>query len=232
MKVNFPVARLTLSLCIFLVVSCGLSNQEASRVYGNPLSTVVAQTVEAGILEVESDWNMRATQFAAAIPVGNTINLVDSYCLARWIDYPTGVSPCDAQSGSNIIKIRKNWVMEDGKTYDNVLWILPGIIKGSVIEAHYPPVRIREGDYFHARVGCSQDGRGCDIGFTVAYQASAGSVVTRLGSWREIYDGQISEVKIDLTDLAGLTVAFVLLTEVVNNEGSIEANWINPCILH
>jgi hypothetical protein len=152
-----------------------------------------------------------------------------NYCSASWLS-AGGILTCSGSSanpdGSAILLT--NPALETRQEDELALWLRPNQASDGWISGQYPPYRVRDGDHFVAEVGCLDDSQGCDVGFQLNYQA--GGTLRRLGSWREVFDGQVTSINLDLSFLAGQSVSFIL--ETVNNgrASRADAYWFVPHI--
>jgi hypothetical protein len=102
--------------------------------------------------------------------------------------------------------------------------------RGGWIEGLYPTYDIEEGDRFRAWVGCMNDYRRCDLTFYLDYEDSDGRVFN-LGEWPERYDGEVTQIDIDLSDLDGENVRFILGVEAnTRNLEDAQGFWFVPRI--
>jgi len=113
---------------------------------------------------------------------------------------------------------------------ESTIWVHPDS-KSGWLEGRYPSYTVRDGDRFKAWIGCLEGNDKCDLIFSLDYRFDGKTY--NLGSWREIYDGKIRRLDIDLSKLKGKTVRFILRTER-NNSNISDANgfWFVPGIEH
>jgi hypothetical protein len=80
-----------------------------------------------------------------------------------------------------------------------------------------------------ADIGCLERSPGCDVTFSLDY-LTPGQPPREIGSWREVDDGMLRRLDIDLSFLAGQTAQFIL--NVTNNGKPADANafWLVPSI--
>lgn len=97
----------------------------------------------------------------------------------------------------------------------------------------YPPISIVSGDEFRATIGC-RDGvqrNNCDVEFSLEYYDSNGNYVDSTVTgwrWNEIDDGQVHEIRVDLSALAGETVRLVLVVRDNGDPTDDNALWLHP----
>jgi hypothetical protein len=153
-----------------------------------------------------------------------------NFCMAQWTS-GRGPLACPGSRGdANGYAILLNQPnLETGPTSDAALITVPNQDRGGWISGIFPSYRVQNQDHFRADVGCLSGSQGCNVIFEVDYQAANGRVV-ELGTWGEVYDGISTSIDLDLSDLSGRTVQFILS---VNNQGrtnSANAYWLAPRI--
>ena len=158
-------------------------------------------------------------------------DFAENYCSAVWKS-GVGTLPCPGQSGNDngfVIKLN-NPDLENKKENEPALWTVPNDDGDGYISGKFPAVQIANGDHFMAWVGCLDDSEGCKVTFYLDYQVDGGPVQS-MGSWDEVYDGQVTVIDIDLSSLAGKNVTFILSVEVDNSDpDDANAFWFAPRI--
>jgi hypothetical protein len=94
----------------------------------------------------------------------------------------------------------------------------------------YPPFTVQDGDHFVATIGCAPDGYQCNLYFDLKYQIGAGAIQT-LDTWYETHNNRTQEVDVDLSDLAGQTVRFILSVRNINTDIHNEGYWYHAWIM-
>ena len=162
-------------------------------------------------------------------------NFVDNYCDADWSSYNTDRLPCPGTENDNKTGFvyRLNTPTREDGSYENeaAIFTSPDHTGGDGwIVGVYPSFEVEDGDVFKAVIGCLHGFDKCDLDFELRYQIGTGSVKT-LASWREIYDGKMNSVSVDLSSLADKEVVFYLV--VLNHKVAAEnvGLWIQPRIL-
>jgi hypothetical protein len=120
--------------------------------------------------------------------------------------------------------------LEDGRREnEQTLWTRPETRPDGLILGEYPPYLVNNKDHFMADIGCLHGNTDCDVVFYLGYRVT-GQPIQTLGSWHERYDGETTRVVLDLSDLAGQTVQFIL--SVTNQGVPSQANafWLVPSI--
>ena len=96
----------------------------------------------------------------------------------------------------------------------------------------YPEFVIQPDHHFTAWVGCLADSKGCNITFRLDFKNLANGNIRNLGSWREVYDGEVTKIDLDLSEHAGKNVRFILTVEVSGgNPALANAFWFVPGIV-
>ncbi len=155
----------------------------------------------------------------------------DDYCDASW-ESATGSLPCpgSTESEAGFVQLLRNPPLENRNEDEPALWVHPNHANDSWIRGTYPAFKVKDGDHFRAWVGCLNDSDGCDVVFELGYINKNGRYKV-LGSWHEIYEGKVTVIDLDLSDLAGEKVPFVL-TMTTENGRPRRANgfWFVPHI--
>jgi len=158
------------------------------------------------------------------------LDFADQYCSAEWRS-DDGLLACpgnsDNTSGSVILLDAPR--LESRNEDELALWMRPNQGRDGWISGEYPPLNVHEGDRFISEIGCLRDSPDCELLFELNYRLEDGDV-ENLDSWEESYDGDTTEIDLDLGDLAGETVQFIL--RVTNRGRYRDANafWLVPHI--
>jgi hypothetical protein len=157
-------------------------------------------------------------------------DFTDEYCMAAWSG-SQGLLPCPGNAadpdGSVVLLERPS--LESRIDNNPALWTRPGTRRNDSISGQYPAYLVQDGDRFQAEVGCLSGSPDCAVIFQVDYRINNGPV-NNLGSWFESSNGATTQVDIDLSQLAGIQVQFILT--VVNTVSTEDANafWLLPRI--
>jgi len=152
-------------------------------------------------------------------------------CLASWRS-GAGALPCPG-SGSGklgfvIPTLAPN--LETRHEDEPGLWMQPDHDEDGYIRGVYPLFEVTSGNHFTAWLGCHGDSPDCNVRFTLSYITQNGAE-HEIESWIEKYDGQLTQVHIDLSSLAGKSVRFVLTVEPNNNKfDQADGVWFLPAI--
>lgn len=162
-------------------------------------------------------------------------NFVDHACEADWNSYTANNLPCSGSTADDDtgFVIVDEYPTREGGGAENEAGLLTSPDykpeEGRIVGV-YPAFKVKDGDVFKAVIGCAYDQPDCDLIFELRYQIGSGSKHT-LASWREVYEGKMNSVTVDLSDLAGQNVRFILR---VRNNHEAEDNvglWILPRIM-
>lgn len=201
----------------------------------------------------KSNWKLRSTsgvvfglgasgkgKFYADIEVvsqstnsGAGYDFTANYCIAEWTGNAKTLS-CQGKDGSTdgfVLYLTKP-TLESGYQDDE-----PGLITNpprandGVIRGKYPAYTVKSGDHFESIVGCEYKAKACDVIFALDYQIGDGSI-TNLASWHEAYEGAYSGANVDLSNLAGKKVKFILTVRANGSSDNDRALWLLPRIVN
>jgi hypothetical protein len=163
---------------------------------------------------------------------GNLVyDFIRDFCAADWKS-DEGDLPCPGDEGDEdgFVVLLENPVLENRHENEPALWTRPDEDDDGWIKGTYPEVWIEEGYRFQAWVGCLDDSKGCEVEFKLDYRIDDGEI-KHLGSWKEEYDGSITTIDLDLSDLEEEYVTFILRVDVDNDEPEkANAFWFAPRI--
>lgn len=155
-----------------------------------------------------------------------------NYCRAEWSG-GAGRLPCPGTSSSKdgFVVLLDNPDLEIRQEDELALWTHPNTSSTGWISGMYPEYIIQPEQHFKAWVGCLDDSEGCNVNFLLQFKNLKNGLVRTLGSWQEIYDGQMTRIDLDLSQHAGKHVRFILLVEVSGGDpNSSNAVWFVPGI--
>jgi hypothetical protein len=109
------------------------------------------------------------------------------------------------------------------------LWTNPDLSDDGYIMGTYPEIDIKAGDRFLADIGCVDENDSCDVLFKFKYINESGNLKD-MGEWHEVYDGNITHIDIDLSNLADKSVQLVLIVDANGKSKEDAAFWLNPHI--
>jgi hypothetical protein len=167
--------------------------------------------------------------FWVKIKVGQRLQVVYEFvsilCAASWNTSAAGQLDCPSPGYDTIngfVYVEPNPVLENGATAAQPAIITyPSQGSGSMISGEYPAFKVKDGDRFKTTIGCLYESISCNVVFMLNYSIDGGPV-QNLGTWVETYTKRYQVLDIDLSQLAGKSVEFILT--VINN-GSLTENW-------
>jgi hypothetical protein len=157
-------------------------------------------------------------------------NFVDNMCAATW-SYDGGPILCPVNPNKlsyGQVQFIANPQLEDGTTSAVPgLLTLPQSKYNGLIRGSYPVTDIFRGDHFQALVGCQFNAVNCFVTFEVGYQV--GDSLFTLWKLKKGYNGLMTQVDVDLTQIAGIRNARVVLTVLATGpSGGDRALWVGP----
>ena len=157
-------------------------------------------------------------------------NFANSYCAASW-DNESGSLPCPGNTSSfnGFVMRLESADLESHREDEPLLWTQPSLNTNSWIRGIFPAMRIEDDDHFLAEIGCLAGYPNCDVVFQLNYRIPGG-VTSNLGEWREVADGDITRLNIDLSKLAGRSVELILTTLSNGASTGDAAFWLMPRI--
>ena len=125
--------------------------------------------------------------------------------------------------------------LEDGSTPSKVLEMHPAWQDNGVITGRFADYTIQNGDHFIAKIGflAKADGS-CGVGsvqFQFNYKIGDAGAITPIDSWNKSCDGDLIDIDIDLSYLAGTTVKLILGVLANGSSSQDWAVWVNPRIV-
>jgi hypothetical protein len=171
--------------------------------------------------------------FWVEIDVAGTVyDFAENYCASGvvWTS-GAGTLPCPGSSGDSAGFVRKidNPVLENDYVDDEPgLQVHPQMVNDGWIRGTFPEISVTDGVSFYALIGCYGTSD-CDVRFKLNYKINGGAEQT-LATWREVQDDKMNRVEIDLEDLAGEDVQFILLVEANGSSSNDLALWFAPRI--
>lgn len=162
-------------------------------------------------------------------------DFTQNVCKARWqsvVDPNLACPGNTANSSPGYVSVVEDGLLENKKEADEDILVtrpdngdFDGFISGT-----YPAFTVQRGDHFMATIGCAPDATQCNLFFDLQYQVGNGPIRT-LETWREVYEGKVHEVEVDLTDLAGQSVKFILKVRNNETDKDNEGYWFEPVIM-
>ncbi len=174
-------------------------------------------------------------QIKVTLPTQNVTayDFVDNMCSAQW-SYGGGPIPCPLNTNKLLfgyVKAIDNPVMENGTTSPiHGLLTIPQSQYNGLIRGSFPVTDIFRGDRFQASIGCQFNAVNCYVTYELEYQT--GDSLFTLWKSKEKYDGLVTQADVDLTKIAGLKNARLVLT--ILSTGPYEGDqplWVAPRIV-
>jgi hypothetical protein len=154
-----------------------------------------------------------------------------NYCAATWRSETMRLHcPGLTSSVDGFVTLLDQPALENRNENEFTLWVHPNEERYGWIEGTYPLFEVEQGDTFKAWVGCLAGENRCDLTFYLGYETQDGQEYM-LEEWVEDYDGKVTDISLDLSDLAGEAVRFILGTEANTlNVGDAHGFWFVPRI--
>jgi hypothetical protein len=160
-------------------------------------------------------------------------DFVDNMCSAQWT-YDGGPIPCPVNVNKLLfgyVKSLDHPVLENGTTSAvHGLLTIPQSKYNSIIRGSFPVTDIFRGDHFQALIGCQFNAVNCFVTYELELQT--GDSFQTLWKWKEKYDGLMFQADVDLTQIADMKNARLVLT--VLSSGPFEGDqplWVAPRIV-
>ena len=181
-----------------------------------------------------------ATPSATATPGGPTptpvansaYDFATNACTGTWFS-GAGQLPCPGTDGDAkgfVLKVT-NPKLETGTTDSRpTLLTFPQNVANGYIQGFYPPFTVQSGDHFRSTIGCENGATNCYAAFRLDYQTGTDPIKTYWGPFLERYEGQVYNVDIDLTQLAGKDIKFILTVLSAGTASGDRALWVGPYI--
>ena len=186
--------------------------------------TPVVSTVTASVLTP-------IAQATSALDI--THDFVENACAAKW-ESPDGTLACPGLDGDihGFVVISNQANLEDGTTASlPTLLTFPSASSNGYIQGTYPEVQVQAGDHLQTTVSCENGATACSVLFSIRYLDSSGSPHD-LWTLGEFYDGKYFNLDLDLSQLAGQKVDFILGVSSIGSSIGDRALWVAPRIVH
>ena len=159
-------------------------------------------------------------------------DFVDNMCSAHW-SYDGGPIPCPINTNKLLygyVQSIGNPVLENGTTSAvHGLLTIPQSHYNGLIRGSFPVTDIFRGDHFQALVGCQFNAVNCFVTYELEYQV--GDSLFTLWKSKEKYDGLMTQVDVDLTQIAGLKARLVLTILAAGPFEGDQPLWVAPRIV-
>lgn len=121
-----------------------------------------------------------------------------------------------------------NGTMENDKVYSKALATYPQIMVDGLISGLFPSYTIKSGDHFRTQLGFRSSCTGGNVEFRFGYKEGGNVVI--IHKWIKSCDGTLITIDLDLSDLAGHTVQFILEVSAHGPFENDRSFWISPRI--
>jgi hypothetical protein len=167
------------------------------------------------------------------IPAANKNFVYDfaaNICNAEWSAASGKINCTSPISTGGYVRYSDTPALENRNENEPTLITHPNNANSGWISGTFQPIEIQAGYRFVSWIGCMKGSTGCKVTFTLQYINQNGKLKT-YASWNESYDGEITKIDLDLSDLAGAKVKFVLRVDVRGGDpNAAEAFWFVPSI--
>jgi hypothetical protein len=164
---------------------------------------------------------------------GTTYNFVNNLCAAgvEWRS-ATGALPCPGKTtdiNGYAIKVDAPRLETGGTEDEPAIVVQPQMVDNGWISGRFPAMQITAGSRFKAIIGCMADQAKCNVRFELNYIADGAAEAT-LAAWTEKYEGEFNRINLDLSNLAGKNVVFILYVRANGSPEQDQAFWLQPRI--
>ncbi|MCB9135282.1 MAG: hypothetical protein H6636_07635 [Anaerolineales bacterium] len=216
---------------------------------GGTVDLAVAMEAPGSPNTYRGDWMLQSpegklfgvgTNYEAALSVNIQVletasdqyfNFAINTCAAIWRN-ADGVLPCPGARGdaNGFVATLSEPVLENRHENEPALWMFPKKEEKGWISGTYPGLLIEAGDHFITYVGCLENSPKCNVTFQLDYQVVGTGVFVNLGLWEESFDGEITAIDLDLSELAGKEVVFIFTVKAKVSPDDDNAFWLSPHI--
>ena len=164
------------------------------------------------------------------ISSGMVLDFVSAACAATW-ESGAGKLPCPGKENdaAGFVLTTSAPALESRNEDEPALITHPEMKKDGYITGTYPMFEVKGDDVFRTDIGCLADSDDCNVVFQLSYRTENGNT-RELGEWQEESDGEITSVMIDLSELAGKKVQFILSVSANGSASDDNAFWLVPQI--
>ena len=158
-------------------------------------------------------------------------DFVSNYCAADWRS-AAGDLGCPGNVGG-----KKGYVtrLDRPQLETGIFDSRPGLLtvpqneNNGYLSGYYPPFDVKAGDRFRATIGCEYGAHACNVLFKLEYKIG-GDPVKTLWQFPEAYEGQVYNMDVDLSSLAGKTVKFILTAHANGAASGDRPLWVGARI--
>lgn len=168
---------------------------------------------------------------ATPIP-GVVYDFAANMCAAMWFSN-AGQLPCpgvDGNANGFVFRVGSPQLETGAIDPRPALLTFPQNANNGYIQGFYPPIRVQSGDRFRTLVTCEFNATNCYGAFRLDYQVGSDHIRTFWGPFSERYDSRGYEVDVDLSNLAGKDVKFILTVLAAGSATGDRLLWVGPVI--
>jgi hypothetical protein len=154
-----------------------------------------------------------------------------SYCTAKWSS-TEGNLPCPGEVGDQdgfVILVDDPVIEINRQENEPGLRTQPQHTNDGYIRGEYPAFKVKADYHFKAVVACLSGAEKCDVILQLSYRVGDGLPI-KLWEAREVHDGAITSVDVDLSSLVDLDVKFILTVQANGAPDGDQALWLLPRI--
>jgi len=165
-------------------------------------------------------------------PVANVVfDLLGQAQYAQWRNATTNLPFLDPDIDTpGVATYVTNATLENNKTYSKVLATYPQMATDGLISGLFPAYTVKSGDHFRTQVGFKSSCSNASVQFRFGYKE--GSTVVMISTWNKSCDGALLTIDIDLSNLAGKTVQFILEVSANGPFVNDHSVWVSPEFEH
>lgn len=173
--------------------------------------------------------------FWVAIEVDSPDRMVydftEHYCEADWRS-GDGFLACPGDPGDSVgfVVLVEEPLLEGGRLENEPgLWVQLDADDDAWVTGEFPAFKVKKGDEFRTIVSCLAESPDCFVRFRLEYRID-GNAVKTFRKWDEKSEGKFRKVRLDLSDLAGEEVEFILTVQAMESSEDNAALWLLPSI--
>jgi hypothetical protein len=154
-------------------------------------------------------------------------------CYAQWSSAagPLSCPGVDGDKKGFVLRLASP-KLEDGTVSSQAgLLTFPQMVDDGQVRSIFPAIAVQNGDHFKATVGCENGATQCLVLFRLEFRIGNGPVNT-YWTYSEQYDGENSQIDVDLGLLAGQKVNFGLAVLANGTATDDRALWVAARIVH
>ncbi|HLA06978.1 MAG TPA: NBR1-Ig-like domain-containing protein [Anaerolineales bacterium] len=163
---------------------------------------------------------------------GSVYDFAANACSGTWFT-GAGQLPCPGTDGDAkgfVLKV-SNPKLETGATESRPgILAFPQNVQNGYIQGFFPPFKVQNGDRFRSLINCEGGATNCYVAFRLDYQSGSDPILPYWGPFLERYEGQAYNIDIDLSQLAGKDVKFILTTLAAGTASGDRSLWVGPHI--